>query len=90
MSVGHTRAMANTAQPAPAPRLVLGYVRVSTDKQAGKGVSLEAQAERITAMATLQELTVADILIDAGASAGSLNRPALAQLLWSMPGRSRP
>lgn len=29
----------------------IGYVRVSTDKQADRGVSLEAQAEKIRAMA---------------------------------------
>jgi site-specific DNA recombinase len=70
-----------TTHPAPTARLVLGYVRVSTDKQAGQGVSLDAQAERIKAMATVHGLTLADILIDAGASAASLNRPAMAQLL---------
>jgi predicted site-specific integrase-resolvase len=29
----------------------IGYVRVSTDKQADRGVSLEAQVEKIRAMA---------------------------------------
>lgn len=32
---------------------VIGYVRVSTDKQAEHGVSLEAQAEKIRAMAVV-------------------------------------
>src|ERR1035437_10560412 len=31
----------------------IGYVRVSTDKQADRGVSLEAQVEKIRAMATV-------------------------------------
>ena len=31
----------------------IGYVRVSTDKQADLGVSLEAQVEKIRAMATV-------------------------------------
>jgi site-specific DNA recombinase len=70
-----------TTQAAAAPRSVVEYVRVSTDKQAGHGVSLEAQAERIRAMATVHDLTLSDILIDAGASAASLKRPALAELL---------
>ena len=30
----------------------IGYVRVSTDKQADRGVSLEAQVEKIRAMAS--------------------------------------
>jgi site-specific DNA recombinase len=31
----------------------IGYVRVCTDKQADRGVSLEAQAEKIRAMAVV-------------------------------------
>ena len=33
----------------------IGYVRVSTDKQAERGVSLEAQAEKIRAMALIHK-----------------------------------
>jgi len=32
----------------------VGYVRVSTDKQAERGISLETQAEKIRAMALVQ------------------------------------
>ena len=32
----------------------IGYVRVSTEKQADFGVSLEAQAEKVRAMAVVQ------------------------------------
>ena len=32
----------------------IGYVRVSTDKQADFGVSLEAQSEKVRAMAVVQ------------------------------------
>lgn len=33
----------------------IGYVRVSTEKQADFGVSLEAQAEKVRAMAVVQD-----------------------------------
>jgi DNA invertase Pin-like site-specific DNA recombinase len=59
----------------------VGYVRVSTDKQADGGVSLEAQTERIKAMAVVQGVTLDDVIVDAGESAKSLNRPGMARLL---------
>ncbi len=37
--------------------LTIGYVRVSTDRQAEEGVSLEAQEAKIRAMATVQALS---------------------------------
>jgi len=58
----------------------LGYVRVSTDKQAEQGVSLEAQAEKIRAMAVVHNAQLAEIIVDAE-SAKSLNRPGMARLL---------
>jgi site-specific DNA recombinase len=59
----------------------VGYVRVSTDKQADRGVSLEAQAEKIRAMAVVHNAELLDIIIDGGESAKSLNRPGMARLL---------
>jgi site-specific DNA recombinase len=59
----------------------IGYVRVSSDKQAIGGVSLEAQAGRIRAMATVQDVALLDVIVDAGESAKSLNRPGMARLL---------
>jgi DNA invertase Pin-like site-specific DNA recombinase len=62
----------------------IGYARVSTDGQAEKGISLAAQQSRIRAMAVLQGLEgaeLADVIIDAGESAKSLNRPGMARLL---------
>src|SRR5580704_18103027 len=59
----------------------VGYVRVSTDKQADHGVSLEAQAEKIRAMAVVHGTQLIDILVDGGESAKSLNRPAMTRLL---------
>ena len=59
----------------------IGYVRVSTDKQADHGVSLEAQAERIRAMAVVQGVELVDVIVDAGESAKSLLRPGMERLL---------
>jgi DNA invertase Pin-like site-specific DNA recombinase len=59
----------------------LGYVRVSTDKQAERGISLEAQAEKIRAMAVVHNAQLAEIIVDGGESAKSLNRPGMARLL---------
>src|ERR1039457_5495856 len=59
----------------------LGYVRVSTDKQAERGISLEAQAEKIKAMAVVHSVALAEIIVDGGESAKSLNRPGMARLL---------
>src|ERR1700691_635073 len=56
----------------------VGYVRVSTDKQ---GISLEAQAEKIRAMALVQGAELSEIIVESGESAKSLNRPGMARLL---------
>ena len=60
---------------------VIGYARVSTDKQADKGVSLEAQTVKIQAMASLQDAELVDVIVDAGESAKSLKRPGIERLL---------
>src|SRR5664279_3828542 len=59
----------------------IGYCRVSTDRQAERGVSLEAQAEKIRAMAVVHNSELAEIIVDGGESAKSLNRPGMARLL---------
>ena len=59
----------------------IGYVRVSTDRQAEQGVSLEAQEAKIRAMATVQSSELLDVIVDGGESAKSLNRPGLHRLL---------
>src|ERR1022692_1521370 len=59
----------------------LGYVRVSTDKQAERGVSLDAQAEKIRAMTVVHGAELVEIIVDGGESAKSLNRPGMARLL---------
>lgn len=65
----------------------VGYVRVSSDKQANGGVSLEAQTSRIQAMATVQDAALVDTIIDAGESAKSLNRPGMVRLLAMIESR---
>ncbi len=57
------------------------YIRVSTDKQADRGVSLDAQAEKIRAMAVVQGAELIDIIVDGGESAKTLNRPGMTRLL---------
>jgi DNA invertase Pin-like site-specific DNA recombinase len=58
----------------------VGYARVSTDKQAEQGVSLEAQSEKIRAMAVVQGADLVDIIVDAGESAKTLERPGMGRL----------
>ena len=59
----------------------IGYVRVSTDKQADHGVSLEAQEAKIRAMAVVQGAEIIELIVDGGESAKSLNRPGMERLL---------
>ena len=59
----------------------IGYVRVSTDKQADRGVSLEAQIAKVRAMAAVQDADLVEVIVDAGESAKSLNRPGMDQVL---------
>jgi site-specific DNA recombinase len=59
----------------------IGYVRVSTDKQADHGVSLGAQEAKIRAMATVQGAEIAELIVDGGESAKDLNRPGMERLL---------
>ena len=59
----------------------IGYARVSTDRQADKGVSLEAQQEKIRAMAVVHGAELADVIVDSGESAKTLARPGIERLL---------
>ena len=56
---------------------VVGYVRVSTDKQADHGISLDAQKTKIRQYAELYDLDLVGIVEDAGFSAKSLDRAGL-------------
>jgi site-specific DNA recombinase len=59
----------------------IGYARVSTDKQADHGVSLEAQEAKIRAMATVQGAEIIELIVDGGESAKDLKRPGMDRLL---------
>lgn len=59
----------------------VAYLRVSTDKQADGGVSLDAQRLKVEQYAALYDLDLVAVLVDAGASAKSLDRPALTESL---------
>src|SRR5271169_2752133 len=51
-------------------RTALGYVRVSTDEQAERGLGLEAQRQRIRAYCEMKGLHLATIFEDPGLSGG--------------------
>ena len=63
------------------PTRTLAYLRVSTEKQADRGVSLDAQRAKATAYAQLYELELLEVIVDAGESAKSLDRPGLQRAL---------
>jgi DNA invertase Pin-like site-specific DNA recombinase len=60
---------------------VVGYVRVSTERQADEGISLDAQRAKLAAYAVAMDLDLVCIVEDAGLSAKSLDRPGLARAL---------
>src|SRR5713101_9484177 len=66
----------------------IGYVRVSTVRQADFGGSLEAQIEKIRAMAVVQGAELIDVIVDAGESAASLNRPGMVRMLVLVDSRA--
>lgn len=60
---------------------IVGYIRVSTEDQAERGVSLDAQAERIRAYAEFMRHELVEIVADRGVSAKTTNRPGLIRAL---------
>ena len=59
----------------------IAYLRVSTERQADTGVSLDAQQEKARAYANLYDLDLTEMIIDAGESAKTLDRPGLQRAL---------
>ena len=51
-------------------RPAIAYVRVSTEEQAREGVSLDAQARAVRSYCEMRRLPLAEVVIDAGVSAG--------------------
>jgi site-specific DNA recombinase len=66
---------------AGAPTRVVAYLRVSTDKQADRGVSLDEQRARVEAYASLYGLELVAVEVDPGYSASTLDRPGLQRAL---------
>jgi DNA invertase Pin-like site-specific DNA recombinase len=66
---------------APADRRTVGYVRVSTEDQATTSVSLEAQEARIGAYALAMGFEVSEVIVDAGVSAKTLQRPGIERVV---------
>lgn len=64
----------------------VAYIRVSTDDQVDKGVSLDAQRARVTAYAAQHGLELVEIVEGAGESAKSLDRPGLQRALELLRG----
>jgi site-specific DNA recombinase len=63
------------------PTRTVAYLRVSTDKQADRGVSVDAQRAKVKAYAELYDLDLADVIVDARESAKSMDRPGLQRAL---------
>jgi site-specific DNA recombinase len=66
---------------------VIGYVRVSSEEQAREGVSVDAQIAKIKAYCLLYDLNLVGIIIDAGVSAKTLDRPGLTNALAILKAR---
>jgi site-specific DNA recombinase len=70
-----------TPRRKPEPSRAVGYIRVSSDQQAESGLSLEHQREKVRAAATLHDLDLIDVIIDAAESAATLDRPGMHRML---------
>ena len=61
--------------------MIVGYARVSTAEQATDGISMVDQEKRIRALAVAKGIELDEMIIDAGFSAKTLQRPGMARLL---------
>jgi DNA invertase Pin-like site-specific DNA recombinase len=65
----------------------VAYVRVSSEQQADSGLSLEHQQAKCRALATLHDYDLVEVIVDAGESAASLDRPGMARVLEMVDAR---
>ena len=63
------------------------YVRVSSDRQAEEGYSIDEQIERLTAYCKAMDWHIVKFYTDAGYSGGNMNRPALTDLVRASQSR---
>lgn len=63
---------------------VIGYVRVSSADQAEGGHSLGAQEAKLRQYAELYDLNLVEVVVDAGVSAKTLDRPGLQTVLAAL------
>jgi site-specific DNA recombinase len=64
----------------------VGYIRVSTETQAERGLSLDAQSSRIKSQVRALGMKLSEIIADKGISGKSLSRPGVEQLLNAIKG----
>ena len=62
----------------------IGYVRVSTERQAASGLSIEAQRRKVAAQAVVSDAELVEVVIDSGASAKTLHRPGWDQVMQAV------
>jgi len=71
----------------PSAKRAIGYVRVSSDQQAESGLSLEHQREKVRAAASLHDLALQDVIVDAAESAATLDRPGMRRVIDLVRGK---
>src|SRR5687767_15740860 len=68
-------------QAAAHPKRAVAYIRVSSEQQAESGLSLEHQREKVRAAASLHDLALQAVIVDAAESAATLERPGMRRVL---------
>ena len=75
--------MARTTRTTPETTTrAVGYIRVSTDKQADHGISLDAQRSKLEAYAALYDIELVTVIVDAGVSAKTLDSARACSKRW--------
>jgi DNA invertase Pin-like site-specific DNA recombinase len=65
----------------------IGYLRVSTEEQAASGLGLEAQRARVTAEIERRGWELAEVIVDDGYSAKSMDRPGIIEAVRMLTSR---